>query len=385
SENRLRHSRSLTGPEARSIPTPNVDTLYSKAQLELSDGPVVLTVPPVEGRRYYSFQFLDPYTNVVGYVGTRSTGNGAGHHAVVPPGWDRALPAGVEQIDAPYEQLWAIGRTAIGEDDSPEAANGVQDGYRLTGLSEFVESGPAGPAQSDARTPQEHPIPAGLDFFDALGTALAAAPPPAADAPLLDQLRTVGIGPGERPSANASLNSATTAGLNAAVGWTRPWGGRPEVRNGWEFAPVHVGDYGTDYCLRAAVARGGLGANTREESLYVHTNRDHLGAALHGRRDYAIHLKSPPPADAFWSLTAYGPDALLVCNPLRRYALGSQSGLRYADDGSTDLYLSHGENVPHRSNWLPTPAGEFGLVLRLYLPQQTPLDGTWAPPPVAPL
>ncbi|MGH6676878.1 MAG: DUF1214 domain-containing protein, partial [Xanthobacteraceae bacterium] len=39
----------------------------------------------------------------------------------------------------------------------------------------------------------------------------------------------------------------------------------------------------------------------------------------------------------------------------------------------------------HQANWLPAPAGDFVLMMRLYWPKETPpsiLDGTWYPPPV---
>jgi len=32
------------------------------------------------------------------------------------------------------------------------------------------------------------------------------------------------------------------------------------------------------------------------------------------------------------------------------------------------------------SNWLPAPAGRFTMTLRVYLPQQPVIDGSWKPP-----
>jgi hypothetical protein len=34
------------------------------------------------------------------------------------------------------------------------------------------------------------------------------------------------------------------------------------------------------------------------------------------------------------------------------------------------------------SNWLPAPAGNFAVTLRLYLPKAEFLDGTWKLPPI---
>ena len=86
---------------------------------------------------------------------------------------------------------------------------------------------------------------------------------------------------------------------------------------------------------------------------------------------------------AFWSLTLYGPDRFFVENPLHRYALGDRSpGLAYGADGSLDLYVGSVAPAGLETNWLPAPAGEFSLILRLYLPDAEILDGRWLPPAI---
>ena len=72
--NTFSNATRFTKPSDRTIVVPNVDTLYSIAHLDLGRGPVVLSHPAM-GRRYFSFQFLDPYTNTIGYVGRRATGS----------------------------------------------------------------------------------------------------------------------------------------------------------------------------------------------------------------------------------------------------------------------------------------------------------------------
>ncbi|CEM01034.1 unnamed protein product, partial [Vitrella brassicaformis CCMP3155] len=35
-----------------------------------------------------------------------------------------------------------------------------------------------------------------------------------------------------------------------------------------------------------------------------------------------------------------------------------------------------------QANWLPAPKGVFSIVLRLYWPKQSVVDGLWTPPPL---
>ncbi|HEV8152744.1 MAG TPA: DUF1254 domain-containing protein [Solirubrobacteraceae bacterium] len=102
--NTFSNATRFTTPSNRTIVAPNVDTLYSIAHLDLGRGPVVLSHPAM-GRRYFSFQFLDPYTNTIGYVGTRSTGSSAGRFAIT---WTRRpgrRPPGTRLIRSPYRRL----------------------------------------------------------------------------------------------------------------------------------------------------------------------------------------------------------------------------------------------------------------------------------------
>ncbi|HMO43724.1 MAG TPA: DUF1254 domain-containing protein, partial [Phenylobacterium sp.] len=73
SMNAFAHMRNLANHKARTVTTPNNDTLYSSAQLDLSAGPVTLTLPAA-GDRYLSLQLMDAYTNSFAVLGTRTTG-----------------------------------------------------------------------------------------------------------------------------------------------------------------------------------------------------------------------------------------------------------------------------------------------------------------------
>jgi len=84
--NSFGHRRQLVDHTARTVTTPNNDTLYSSTVIDLSAGPVRLDVPDF-GSRYFSIAFLDAYTNNFAYLGTRVNGGKAGSYLIVSPDW----------------------------------------------------------------------------------------------------------------------------------------------------------------------------------------------------------------------------------------------------------------------------------------------------------
>ncbi|MDV1016164.1 DUF1214 domain-containing protein, partial [Klebsiella grimontii] len=92
-----------------------------------------------------------------------------------------------------------------------------------------------------------------------------------------------------------------------------------------------------------------------------------------------------PPADYFWSITIYTmPERFLVPNVLHRYSIGSRSPqLKTNMDGSIDIYISQQAPVKElESNWLPAPDGEPYIIMRVYGPGESVMNGGYEPPPI---
>ena len=379
--NTLWSESGFAAPGAAPIWRPNADTLYSRAALDLGGGPVVLSLPDM-GDRYFSFQLNDPYTNSVSYLGTRSTGSAPGRFAIT---WDGGPPVtveGAQTVTVPYRNIVLLGRTLAGDAADQSQALALIDRYSLT------STGPTG------SPPTSVPIPSGLAMLDAISAAMELNPPPGSDAALLRAIAGIGVGPGLRV-ADAGLGPLTTIVADAAV---RIGVAAASFRTassqyiaalgngGWAAPPPAIGDYGTDYRLRAGVFFVGPWANIRDEAIYLGGLLDQTLLPLNGRNSYQIYFApgDEPPADAFWSVTVYDRDGALVANPLNRHSVSNSrpEELVRGPDGSITIVMAQGDPGDATVNWLPVPDASFTAYLRLYLPRAAALDGSWKPPPI---
>ena len=387
--NTFSNAPQFPNPDSRTVVAPNTDTLYSIAHLDLGHGPIVLSHPNMGGR-YFSFTLFDPYTNVIDYIGTRTTGSRAGKFAI---SW-RGKPGGgklkMPVIKSKYRRVWVIGRT-LATDEADQAA--AYKKMKRYGLSRLHRHPRTFPKNCDPGAPGKYPTPTdGRRFVAKLNRKLASNPPPKRDQPLLDQLAPLGVGPGLSPE-DAGLPQDVIDALYAAVtteAASFPTATRIDAlqksiaAGGWLLPASNIGAYGTDYDFRAQVAVIGLGANTPAEAIYPTGLTDSAGGLLNGANDYRITFPpgAQPPARYFWSLTVYDSNGYLTPNPIDRFSIGpSHPPLVERPDGSVVVALQHDEPAEDDVNWLPTPDAGFRLNLRLYGPSKAAQRGDWAPPP----
>lgn len=153
--------------------------------------------------------------------------------------------------------------------------------------------------------------------------------------------------------------------------------------NGWSSIRAS-GQPGNGILVRAACAKALPVVNVCEEAAYWTTRTDDSGRKINGRHEYVLHFPAGqlPPNDAFWSLTITDMVGYMVNNPMGRSSFDDRSHLATEADGSIDIYLQHAAPTGHEQNWLPTPAGNFKLTLRAYLPGAAILNGTYRVPHV---
>jgi hypothetical protein len=165
-----------------------------------------------------------------------------------------------------------------------------------------------------------------------------------------------------------------------------------KTTSGWLLFTAGVGNWGTDYLLRAMANMLGPGWNRPQDAMYPLSQKDANGDDYDGSdHQYVIHFEKGqfPPVKAFWSLTLYDPDFFFVPNSINRYELSQRNKFVTNSDGSVDMYLqAESPGKAKEANWLPAPKGKFSLVMRLYWPTSTPpsiLDGSWTPPGAKPV
>ncbi|MYX32823.1 MULTISPECIES: DUF1254 domain-containing protein [unclassified Streptomyces] len=389
--NHFWHAERLLDATYRDGGCPNNDTLYSVAWVDLRAGPVVLSHPEM-GDRYFTFELIGITSDNFDYVGQRTTGPAAGHFALVGPDWTGDLPPDVRPLEkAPSPWVLVLGRTLVdGVRDVPTVRE-LQDRYRLTPLALFGESEPHVPESRDVLKPvtaKEDP----LGPWKTLNAMLAENPPPAHHEVLLKQFAQIGVGPGldieAQPDAvKRSLVRAAAVGLPMLKQQTLS-GDWAHLVHGWRYPPPQMGRFGDDFLKRAAdQSLLGVTANDPAEAVYLTNFQDADGNRLSAGGRYELHFDADtmPPAEAFWSLSAYGDDMNLIPNEAGRYSVGDRThGLTRDAEGGLTIHLQdRSPGSDKEANWLPTSrSGPWFVVLRMYRPRPEVLDATWECPPL---
>jgi hypothetical protein len=382
--NVFRHYSEPFTPDNKDIVTPNNDTPYSWAWLDLRAEPMVVSVPAVPKDRYYVMQWIDLFTQNFAYIGVRSTGFGAGNYMFVGPKWRGKKPAGIKQVfKAESDIVGTLTRTALqGPNDVPNV-KALQAQYKLQPLSAFLKQSAPLAAPAIDFPPYDKAKARTHDFIGYLNFLLQFAEPPhPSEVAIRKRFEKIGIGPG-KPWDASKVDPATLAAIDAGVKE-----GQAEIdalaaktfsTNGLFGSRAQLK---TNYLQRDVGAMKGLYGNSLEEAWYG-------GYICDGTKPSTVHFTKAnlPPAKFFWSMTMYTiPDRFLYANPINRYSIGDRTkGLAYGKDGSLTIYVSNASpGKDKESNWLPAPPAKCSLVARVYGPNEAAMTGQWKLPPLEP-
>ncbi|MFH6998017.1 DUF1254 domain-containing protein [Flavobacterium sp. FlaQc-57] len=384
--NKFKHYDKIFTPADTAVVTPNNDTPYSWAILNLTDEPAVLEVPEVKNR-YYSFQFVDLYTFNFAYVGSRTTGDKAGKYLVAGPDWKGEKPAGIDKVILSETNLVTLlGRTELKMAPGDiENVKKLQTQYKLTPLHEFTKT--SAPEHKEFTLPYPDFKQTDLEsaaFIGLVNNLLQYTSLNPAETELRAKFAKIGIVPGkvfDPKNYTPEVLKAITESVQEAG---------KELKEGTDKLANATDLFGTremingDYTKRALGAAAGLFGNTKEEAVYIGTRSDKANNFMSGKNKYVIRFPKgqTPPDKYFWSITLYElPSRYLVNNPINRYSIGDRTtGLKYEPNGDLIIYIQNEAPKGKESNWLPAPKDAFYYLIRIYGPDESILNGSWKAP-----
>ncbi|MEV0649683.1 DUF1214 domain-containing protein [Phytomonospora sp. NPDC050363] len=379
--------------------TLNSDTPYGATAIDLTDGPVVVDIPPGP----YIGLVDDRHQRWILDLGIPGPDQGkGGRHLILPPGYEGEPPPGFHVGRSATNLVLLAIRALPLDGDMPKAlaalrAVKVHPLDAPDRLLEYTDNTARAVDASCLRWEN------GLDFWRVLHTVLDAEPVTEEFRPMHGLLTALGIGKG-RPFAPddrtaAILERAAVAAkaqmLISAFASDRPdrlaW---PDRRWEWVGLVPDDADFETPagldleardrWFIQAIVASPAMFRRSQGAgSLYWLGLRDTDGAYLDGGAGYRLTVPAPVPAELFWSVTVYDAQTRSeVTTAQDKAALRSLVELADITPGvPIDLYFGPSAPPQHAgTRWIQTEPGRgWFAYFRIYGPQPAAFDGGWKP------
>ena len=371
-------------PQDTDIVSPNNDTPYSYAWVDLRVEPWVVTMPKIDTTRFYTSQWNDLWGFVLDNAGSVEDGNDGVSVLLASPSWKGELPDGVKRIvRGDSEFLGSLTRVQLIDPDDMANVRQIQNEYRLEPLSSFLGQ----PAPASGPDIKWLPWKDGLEktdsFWSYANFVMGFTTPNRQDTPVQNKIAKIGVVAGEDWDASTfstDVAAAIADGMKEALADMKT-ASQGDVNPALFFRSRK--DTDKDYFDRALGVMMGIFGNVKAQSVYYPVAKDDQGDLLDGskhRYSVTFTAEEMPPVKYFWSWTMYKlPQRWLVANPINRYNISSATpGLKTADDGSLTIYFqTDSPGKDKESNWLPTPDGPFWPVMRTYGPGKSIRTGTW--------
>ncbi|RSL18777.1 hypothetical protein EDE15_4379 [Edaphobacter aggregans] len=389
----------LQGSPHQLVFTPNSDTPYAGANIDLSSGPMVVELPP--GPLMCVANDLNQrYVMDMGIPGP-DAGKG-GKHLLIPPGYKGKIPAGYFTGTPTTNRVLFMVRVI------PPGGN-VQAGIDML---KTVKIHPLnGPAvwpvtwsEIGDRSQDFTPVrwERNLDYWKQLAELINQEPAYEAYRMNYGQLASLGIEKGKPFNPDARMQGILVKAAQIAndqmrvqsfadrrpdrVAWPdRKWEWaslRPE--NGTFDLPTAKDLEARDkWFYQAQIESPAMFRRTPAAgSLYWLGTRDGSGAFLDGGKTYKLTVPQPVPAKLFWSVTVYDPDSRSeIVTDTYKAALRSLYELKDTSSApSVELYFGPTAPAGHEAQWIKTIPGKgWFTYFRVYGPEQAAFDGSWKP------
>ncbi|DBA92269.1 TPA: hypothetical protein ACH3X2_003703 [Trebouxia sp. C0005] len=410
-------SNHLSVPADNSL-TPNHDTIYSQAELDLSQGPQIVTVPQFDvPSRYWIVPFLDAYLNYYGAIGSDFNST-PGQYLVVgrnePANATYANFTSDRVFHSPTDLNWIIARVLVFNDSDTATALTFSGNISLAPYNTAIN----GSLNTTSKAAIDSRAVNGSGYSSAPGAAYGAygnqpgflngftqqpaqwfnasavyvqTDPPANETSNSTQAQTLAAL--STAATNATGLASTAFQLGRQVALTCILSPAANVglvtSTGWTFHN-NSGIYGSNYLLRAQDTQNVIAALPPQQVIYFQASVDNQNRTLDAStgNNYTITFPLPLPAQAFWSLTLYNATSLnLIVNPINRYTVNDRtSGLVYggSDNSTLTVFISASQpalGTAEYANWLPAPNNSaMFFLLRTYEPPAYAIAGAYSPP-----
>ncbi|MEU9454897.1 DUF1214 domain-containing protein [Streptomyces sp. NPDC048277] len=378
---------------------PNMETVYASAVLDLSGEPVIVSKPGVDPDRYFGLLVTSSRGAVMQPLGTQGLGGqGATAYGLVGPHCTTKLPKGVQKVTVTSDLAFLMIRIRQFSDVENDYAtvDALQKQIDIRPLSAYGDTDYVPPAGTvdpslDYNVYTEKAGLTVVEFFARYNRLSAENPPEDAYADLAACFEKYGIGPGLTFTLDG-FDPDLADRLNAVPhdfesDFPEYYAKYSYTEDGWATVDGDALAVGGDYHVRDAYYYyQPPSVNPPAVFKGYGTQVDSDGNALDGSHTYRIRFQKdafPPFREGgFWTLIAYyGVQMDVPVNPIGRYKINDRSALAANADGTTDVYLQpDAPTTTPESNWLPTAAGAFMYVMRVYCPQDSALNGDWQAP-----
>ncbi|MFJ2992462.1 DUF1254 domain-containing protein [Pandoraea sp. NPDC087047] len=388
-----------TGPRQVGF-TLNSDTPYGSGVLDLSNGPMVVELPPGP-----FIGLIDDHNQ--GWVQDMGlpgpdAGKG-GKHLVLPPGYTGNVPDGYYVGHShSLKNLVAVRALPVGG-DVQKALDGLRS-IKIYPLSQASNPTPLPAVETTQKAMDSTSLrwEDNLQFWEVLNKVIQEEPLVPAFLPMYGVLAELGIEKGKPFTPDARMKSILTHAakdgraqmLVSAFASARPdrknwpdrqWEWASLVSNNAQFStPAGMDLEARDRWFAQAIVaspamfRRDAGAG----SLYWLGARDKDGKYLDGGRNYKLTIPQPVPGKLFWSVTVY--DAATrsqVQTDQDKAALRSLFELKDVDTAKpVDLYFGPTAPKGHEGRWIKTTPGKgWFAYIRIYGPEAAAFDKHWKP------
>ena len=390
----------MEGSPKQLVFTPNSDTPYEGANIDLSGGPMVFELPP--GPLMCVVNDMNQrYVMDMGLPGP-DAGKG-GKHVILPPGYKGKVPSGFYSATPTTNHVLLLVR-AIPPGGDVQAAIAM-----LKTIKMYPLNNPSAASQVTwFNIGDKHidftPVPweKNLDYWKELAEVINDEPPFEAYRMEYGLLASLGIAKGQPFNPDARMQGILVKAAQIANDQMRvqSFADRRPDRSAWpdrkwEWATLRPenGTFDTpDYKDLEARSKWFYQAQIESPAMFRRTAaagslywlgvRDATGAFLDGGKAYKLTIPQPVPAKLFWSITIYDPDTRSeIVTDQGKAALRSLFELKgVSKTQPAELYFGPTAPAGYEARWIKTnPSKGWFTYFRIYGPEAPAFDGSWKP------